>query len=63
MNVLRLHTYWKADEAYSVLAFIDELREQISAQYGDEIAQMLREANTQRDEQQLELPFADLPPF
>ena len=63
MKILRLHTYWNADEAYSVLAFIDELREQISAQYGGEIAQMLREANTQRDEQQLELPFADLSSF
>ena len=63
MKVLRLHTYWNADEAYSILAFIDALREQISAQYGDEIAQMLQEANTQRDEHQLELLFADLPPF
>ena len=63
MKVLRLYTYWEPGEACSALAFIDALREQITTHYGDEIADMLREASTQPDEQQLELPFTDLPPF
>jgi hypothetical protein len=63
MKILPLRMHWDVGEAYSVLAFIDALRGQIIAQYGDEIAQMLREANTRSDEQQLELPFTDLPPF
>jgi len=63
MKVLRLYTHWDAGDAYSVLAFIDELREQIINEYGKEIVQMLQEASTDTDEQQLELPFADVAPF
>lgn len=63
MKVLRLYTYWEPGEACSALAFIDALREQITTHYGDEITEMLREITAQRDEQQLELPFTDLPPF
>ena len=63
MKVLRLYTYWEPGEACSALAFIDALREQITTHYGDEIAAMLEEASAQPDEQQLELPFTDLPPF
>ena len=63
MKVLRLYTYWEPGEACTALAFIDALREQITTHYGDEIADMLREASAQPDEQQLELPFTDLPPF
>ena len=49
MKVLRLYTYWEPDEACSALAFIDALREQITIHYGDEIAEMLREASAQRN--------------
>ena len=63
MKVLRLYTYWEPGEACSALSFIDALREQITIHYGDEIAEMLREASAQRNEQQLELPFTDSPPF
>ncbi|MGB5640153.1 MAG: hypothetical protein WBM63_13605 [Sedimenticolaceae bacterium] len=63
MKVLRLYTYWEPGEACSALAFIDALREQITIHYGDEMAETLREASAQHDEQQLELPFIDLPPF
>ena len=63
MKVLRLYIYWEPGEACSALAFIDALREQIAIHYGDEIAEMLREASAQSDGQQLELPFTNLPPF
>lgn len=63
MKVLRLYTHWQAEDAYSVLAFIDELREQIINEYGEEISQMLQQASTASNKQQLELPFADVAPF
>ena len=63
MKVLRLCAHWQAEDAYSALTFIDELREQIINEYGEEIVQMLQEASTAGEEQQLELPFADAAPF
>lgn len=63
MKVLHLYTHWEPDEAYSVLALLDTMREEISAQYGEQIAQMLQQATAATDEQQLQLPFTDLPPF
>ncbi|MDZ7750266.1 MAG: hypothetical protein U5S82_23980 [Gammaproteobacteria bacterium] len=63
MKVLRLYTHWQAEDAYSVLTFIDELREQIINEYGEEIVQMLQEARAVGEEQQLELPFADVAQF
>ncbi|MEA3644067.1 MAG: hypothetical protein VBE63_29710 [Lamprobacter sp.] len=63
LKVLPLHTHWDAGEAYSVLAFIDELRDLIIAHYGDGITDMLNDAVTYQAEYQLELPFDDLPPF
>ena len=63
MKVLRLYTHWGAGEAYSLLALIDNLREEILEHYGDDIAQMLQEATVSVDDRQLELPFSDLPPF
>ena len=63
MKVLRLYTHWRAEDAYSVLAFIDKLREQIINEYDEEIVQMLQEASTDNDEQQLELPLADVARF
>lgn len=63
LKILRLATHWDASDAFTVLAFIDELRDQILENHGDEIADMLRESIIRRDEQQLELPFDDAPPF
>lgn len=63
MKVLRVDTHWEAGEAYRLLALIDELRAEIAAHYGNDIARMMREAIVCTDERQLELPFIDLPPF
>jgi len=63
MKVLQLYTHWQAEDAYSALTFIDELREQIINEYGEEIVQMLQAASTAGEAQQLELPFADAAPF
>lgn len=45
---LRIHkiaTYLRADEAYTLIEFLDQLREVLMETYGDEIADMLREAS------------------
>lgn len=47
LRVHKLATHLRADEAYTLIEFLDQLREVLMAAYGDQIADMLREA-TQR---------------
>lgn len=55
-----LPTHWNADEAYTVIAFLDLLRDLLWDTYGDDITVMLRDADYgNRDERQSELPFDD----
>lgn len=63
MKVLRLQVHWEAGEACTVLALIDALREAIVNGYGEEIVEMLREASTDHNTDQLDLPFTELPPL
>ena len=44
LRVHKLATHLRADEAYTLIEFLDQLREVLMAAYGDEIADMLREA-------------------
>lgn len=39
-KVIKLNTYWSAEEADTVLTFIDELRDQILANYEQQIIAM-----------------------
>ncbi len=48
MEVTRLHTYWSAEEAHSVIEFLEVLREQLWENYGDAIVDMLREASAEQ---------------
>jgi tRNA(Ile2) C34 agmatinyltransferase TiaS len=61
MKVTRLYTHWDAEQAHTVIAFIDELRDQLSEIYGEQIAEMLRAASADDlvEEQQSELDFDD----
>ncbi len=61
MKVTRLYTHWDAEQAHTVIAFLDELREQLCEIYGDQIADMLRAASSDNllDEQQAEFDFDD----
>ena len=61
MKVTRLYTHWDAEQAHTVIAFLDELRDQLCEIYGDQIAAMLHEASTgsKTAEQQTELDFND----
>jgi len=60
-QILKLNTYWTAEEADTVLGLIDELRDQIINTYGDQIIAM-RTAELDRsikatEERQVELPL------
>ena len=59
MKVTRLYTHWDAEQAHTVIAFIDELRDQLCDIYGDQIMEMLRAASADNlaEEQQSELDF------
>ena len=61
LSVTRLYTHWSADEAYLVIQFLDQLREQLIETYGDEIIEMLKAAECahNRDSRQIEFPFDD----
>ena len=61
MKVTRLYTHWDAEQAHTVIAFIDELRDQLCEIYGDQIEEMLRAASshTIAQEQQSEPEFDD----
>ena len=65
LSVTPLYTHWSADEAYLVITFLDSLREQLVDTYGDEIIEMLKEADCaqHRDSRQIEFPFDDDLPF
>ena len=39
-KVLRVNTWWTAEEASTVLTFIDELRDELLATHGDQIKAM-----------------------
>lgn len=60
-QILKLNTYWTAEEADTVLTMIDELRDQIINTYGDQIVAMrTAELDTERnevDERQAQLPL------
>jgi hypothetical protein len=46
LSITRLPTHWDAGEAYTVIAFLDLLRDQLWETYGEQITGMLQEAST-----------------
>jgi hypothetical protein len=57
MKFTQLTTYWNAEEAHSVIEFLDSLRDLLWATYGDEIIAMLKAAsenNSDSDESDTE---------
>lgn len=61
MKVTRLYTHWSPAEAQTIIAFLDQLRDQLCDVYGDQIISLLREASRSQDigELQTELEFDD----
>lgn len=43
MKLTQLTTHWDVDDAYCVIAFLDELRDVLMATYGDDIREMLKQ--------------------
>ena len=59
LSITHLPTHWDAAEAYTVMAFLDVLRDQLWETYGEDITAMLHDANSVADEYQIELAFDD----
>jgi hypothetical protein len=61
MKITPLHTYWTAQEAHTVIEFLEVLRHELREIYGDMVIDMLREAsaNTARHEDQITFDFND----
>lgn len=55
MKLTQLRTYWDAEEAYCIVAFLDELRAALWDIYGDEIIEAQQAAYLA----QMDLPFND----
>ncbi len=65
LKITRISTHWEAEDACTVIQFLDELRDQLWEVYGDQVTDMLREASESRPENtdQRELEFDDEIPF
>lgn len=63
MKLSHLATYFDADEAGTVIAFLDQVRELLCHAYGDQIAQAHRNTRQCADEEQLDLDFGEREPF
>ncbi len=61
MKITRLPTYWTAEQAHTVIEFLEVLRHELWEIYGDMVIDMLREtsANTARHEDQITFDFND----
>jgi hypothetical protein len=57
MKMTRLPTWWTAEEADTVIAFLDDLRDSLLDQYGEEIVAMRQATDTGCDDEQGELEF------
>ncbi len=62
MKLTQLRTYWDADDAYTIIAFLDQLREVLWTVYGEEIIERqhaLHKEGDDRDDQNGDDPFFD----
>jgi len=61
MKITRLHTHWSAEEAHTVIEFLDVLRDQLWEIYGDTVVDMLHEASAKKawQEAQVKSEFDD----
>lgn len=61
LKITPIRTHWEAEEAWTVIEFLDELRDLLWQTYGDQITDMLREAAVPqlKNTDQGELEFDD----
>ena len=63
LSITHLPTHWDTADAYTVIAFLDVLRDQLWETYGEDITAMLQDANNATNEHQIELALDDDPNF
>jgi hypothetical protein len=49
MRVHKLTTHLRAEDAYTIIEFIDQVRDMLMLTYGNEIRTLLQEATTTRE--------------
>lgn len=49
MRTHRLTTHLRAEQAFTLIEFLDQVREVLMQAYGDEIVAMLQQATTQQE--------------
>jgi hypothetical protein len=54
MKILKITTYWSAEEADCIYQLLDELKEAVWAAYGEEILKMHQEIRDEKAEAQCE---------
>ncbi len=57
MKITRLPTYWTAEQAHTVIEFLEVLREQLWENHGDMVVDMLREASADKAWQEAQGTF------
>ncbi len=64
MRFTQIRTFWGAEEASTVIDFLDELRDMLWVVYGEEIIEMHKAiAETETDDSQWDGEFDDEIPF
>lgn len=57
MKITRLHTHWSAEDAHTVIEFLEVLREQLWEIYGEAVVDMLREASADQAWREAQVPL------
>jgi hypothetical protein len=57
MKITRLHTHWSAEEAHTVIGFLQMLQDQLWEMYGDTVIDMLHEASAEKAWQETQVKF------
>jgi hypothetical protein len=57
MKITRLHTHWSAEEAHTVIGFLQMLQDQLWEMYGDSVVDMLHEASAEKAWQETQVKF------
>ena len=65
MKIMKLTTYWSAEEANTVCEFMEALRDAVLDEYRDKIVAMHRaiQEDAQTSAEQYPLPFDNADPF
>ena len=57
MKITRLHTHWSAEEAHTVIGFLQMLQDQLWDIYGDTVVDMLHDASAEKAWQETQVKF------